>query len=103
MAHDIAESLKLRLSKESSPHYDEGETRPESAREPGSFTSRADRSLELLNEQSPLLSPKQSLDGAVDAVRRGHSSADILEWNKGDGQETKSVWYLILLTLGIGG
>lgn len=103
MAHDISESLKLRLSKESPPHYDEGQTRPEPALEPGSYTPRADRSLELLHEQSPLLSPKQSLDGAGDAGRRGDSPADILEWSEGDRQQTKSVWYLILLTLGIGG
>lgn len=103
MAHDLSDSLKLRISKEPQSQYEEAETRPRPALESGSFTPRANRSLELLNEQSPLLSPNQSYDGQGEARRRGDSPADILEWNEGDGQETKSVWYLILLTLGIGG
>lgn len=103
MALDLSDSMKLRLSKESPPQYEEAETNHKLSLESGSFTPRADRSVEILDEQSPLLSPKQSSDGEGDARWRGDSPANILEWNDGDGQETKSVWYLILLTLGIGG
>ena len=103
MAHALPDSLKLQLTKESPPEYEEAETRPKPAPQSSSSTPRANRSLDILNEQSPLLSPKQSSDGDGDARRRSDAPADILEWNEGDGQETKSVWYLILLTLGIGG
>lgn len=103
MAHALSDSLKLQLSKESPPEYEEAETRPKPAPQSSSSTPRTNRSLEILDEQSPLLSPKQSSDGEGDAGRGAAPQADTLEWNEGDGQETKSVWYLILLTLGIGG
>ncbi|KAA6412001.1 MAG: sucrose transporter [Lasallia pustulata] len=103
MAHALSDSLKLQLSKESPPEYEEAETRPKPAPRSSSSTPRTNRSLEILDEQSPLLSPKQSSDGEGDAGRGAAPQADSLEWNEGDGQETKSVWYLILLTLGIGG
>ena len=103
MAHDGSNASKSQLSQELPPQYEEAETHLDPALESGPVIPRSNRSLERQNEQSPLLSPQQTLDGDGGARRRADSPADILEWDEGDGQETKSVWYLFLLTLGIGG
>ena len=62
------------------------------------------QSLEPLNENSPLLSPAQG-DDVENLIPR--ETSDIpgtsLEWNEGDEEQSKSVLYLILLTLSIGG
>ena len=64
---------------------------------------RGNASLEVLNESSPLLSPQQVefQDGRTSPLP-GTPSA-MLDWNDDDEEETKSVWYLFLLTLSIGG
>jgi len=54
-----------------------------------------------LNEQSPLLSESSSAD-SHDGERRGHRLADSLEL-EASMAEMKSSWYLLLLTLSIGG
>lgn len=54
-----------------------------------------------LNENSPLLSPQrfQNERGSED-----HDiSTSLLDWNDGEEEESKSTFYLIILTLGIGG
>jgi hypothetical protein len=53
-----------------------------------------------LNESSPLLSPLQS-DRDID----DHDTpAGLLDWNDGEEEEkSKSVFYLFILTLSIGG
>lgn len=54
-----------------------------------------------LNEDSPLLSPQRFQN------ERGSEDRDIstglLDWNDGEEDESKSTFYLIILTLGIGG
>lgn len=54
-----------------------------------------------MNENSPLLSPQrfQTERGSED---RGISTG-LLDWNDGEEEESKSTFYLIILTLGIGG
>ncbi len=60
-------------------------------------------SLEPLSESSPLLSPE--LDGFED----GRTSpipgtpSGMLDWGEDDEEESKSLWYLFVLTLSIGG
>lgn len=60
-------------------------------------------SLDLLNESSPLLSPQQA------DLQDGHTlplpstPSGMLDWSEEDEEESKSVWYLFLLTLSIGG
>lgn len=79
----------------------EGQTR-NSVASPKSI--RVNSSLELLNESSPLLSPQQVefQDGRTPPLP-GTPSA-MLDWSDDEYEEkTKSVWYLFLLTLSIGG
>lgn len=54
-----------------------------------------------LNENSPLLSPIRSLgDDALD----GHDTpTGLLDWSDGQEEQSRSVFYLFILTLGIGG
>ena len=65
--------------------------------------ARGRQSLEQLNESSPLLSPEQ------DDFRAGHTPplpgtpSGMLDWGDEDEEDSKSVWYLFLLTLSIGG
>ncbi len=60
-------------------------------------------SLDPLSESSPLLSPEQ--DGSED----GRTSptpgtlSGMLDWGEDDQEESKSLWYLFVLTLSIGG
>ncbi|KAK4543151.1 hypothetical protein LTR36_005929 [Oleoguttula mirabilis] len=60
-----------------------------------------------LHEASPLLGPRMSADiGHLPPLQHVLSpGSDVSEWNPDEemGQETKSTWYLFLLTLGIGG
>lgn len=60
-------------------------------------------SLELLSESSPLLSPE--LDGSGDgrASPIPGTPSGMLDWGEDDGEESKSLWYLFVLTLSIGG
>ena len=69
---------------------------------PGSAKDRKSRPGSLdLNEDSPLLSPQRSQaeGGSED---RGVSTG-LLDWKDGEEEESKSTFYLFILTLGIGG
>jgi hypothetical protein len=60
-------------------------------------------SLQVVNEQSPLLMPQSSRDSeALDKVISPLGSDDDHSdsWDLNSGQDTKSSWYLFLLTLG---
>ncbi|KAK7520905.1 uncharacterized protein IWZ02DRAFT_272525 [Phyllosticta citriasiana] len=50
-----------------------------------------------MNEQSPLLSPTQDDDNGLKRIPSPLSDDD---WNPEAGEDTKSSWYLLLLTLG---
>lgn len=52
-----------------------------------------------LNEESPLLSPTRTENEEQEGLMGG----SVLSPHEDDSQETKSVWYLILLTISIGG
>ena len=55
-----------------------------------------------MNEQSPLLSPRSS--GDEESFLQDGRSRDALELRDLEAeQETKSIWYLFMLTLSIGG
>lgn len=60
-------------------------------------------SLDLLNENSPLLSPQRPIDDDDTSTIQPGTPALALDWVDDDEEETKSVWYLFLLTLSIGG
>ena len=63
---------------------------------------RGKPSLEVLNEASPLLAP-QRRSGDDDSISSG-TPVDELDYLDGEEQEeSKSVWYLFVLTLSIGG
>ena len=64
---------------------------------------RGNTSLDLLNESSPLLSPQQAdfQDGHTPPLPGTPSG--MLDWGGEDDEVSKSVWYLFLLTLSIGG
>ncbi|KAF6223599.1 hypothetical protein HO133_000442 [Letharia lupina] len=100
MAQDPSASRPVsRLSKESSRQQGTTESHVSSP-----LSSAKDRSRPgslNLNESSPLLSPQRSQDerGPED---RGTSPA-LLDWNEGEEEQSKSTFYLIILTLGIGG
>ncbi|KAK5121993.1 hypothetical protein LTR85_004565 [Meristemomyces frigidus] len=63
--------------------------------------------VERVNEASPLLGPRRSADiGHLPPLQHVLSpGSDISDWNPDEeiSQETKSSWYLMLLTIGIGG
>ena len=63
---------------------------------------RESESGDFLNESSPLLSPQATNDDHItrEEIR---TPSGLLEWNEGDEEQSKSVWYLFLLTLSIGG
>jgi solute carrier family 45 protein 1/2/4 len=69
----------------------ETSSRDQSAERTGGLRSGLDS-----NEHSPLLSPASNED---DGFLRGPAAADAVD----DHQVTKSIWWLILLTIGIGG
>lgn len=64
---------------------------------------RGNTSLDLLNESSPLLSPQypEIQDGLAPPLPSTPSG--LLDCDEDDEEESKSVWYLFLLTLSIGG
>lgn len=62
---------------------------------------RGRASLEPLDENSPLLSPEQDEDGRTSPIPGTPSG--MLDWGGEDEEESKSIWYLFVLTLSIGG
>ena len=64
---------------------------------------RGRASLEPLNESSPLLSPEEDefQHGCLPPVPGTPSG--MLDWGEEDEEESKSMWYLFVLTLSIGG
>lgn len=64
----------------------------------------ADLSKEEQNESSPLIGPREAEDmGSLPLLSGVPSPNDDDDWNEDQTQETKSSWYLMLLTLAIGG
>lgn len=95
---------KQRLSKELPYHHAQGneEIYSDSPPQFNKNDPRGKPSLELLNENSPLLSPQRREDDD-DTISSG-TSVDELDYLEGEEQEeSKSVWYLFVLTLSIGG
>lgn len=66
-----------------------------SFRRDSSTNPRARLSLNLMNEQSPLLKPRRSQDG----LPKVPSPLDDDEWDAEGGEESVSSWYLLLLTI----
>lgn len=60
-------------------------------------------SFEPLDEISPLLSPEGDDFRNGDASPIPRTPSGMLDWGDEDEEESKSVWYLFLLTLSIGG
>lgn len=91
-------SDSFRTSRDSTSDQQQVDTE-ESKSQPGlrrTSSHKRSHSLEPLNESSPLLSPVQDED-----IRSpGLSELDL---NEGNEEQSKSVLYLILLTLSIGG
>ena len=65
--------------------------------------TRRSQSLDLLNENSPLLSPQRLADDDDTSTLHPGTPRLALDCIGNDEEETKSVWYLFLLTLSIGG
>ena len=62
--------------------------------------TRGAQSLDL-NESSPFLEPVR-VEG--DRASQDHDTpTELLDWNDGQDEKSKSVFYLFILTLGIGG
>ncbi|TKX25971.1 hypothetical protein C1H76_1817 [Elsinoe australis] len=66
------------------------------------------RSIDMLrkdaNENSPLIMPTQRYDDpGISPLTPTESAVDSEDWDDGPPQETKSTWYLVLLTIAIGG
>ena len=78
----------------------DGQARPSIASSKG---VRGNTSFDLLNESSPLLSPQHPdfQDGHTSPLPSTPSA--MLNYGDDDEEESKSVWYLFLLTLSIGG
>ena len=67
----------------------------------GKGHKRGAESLDL-NEDSPLLSPQRIQDGR--GLEDHDTLTGLLDWNDGEGEEeSKSLLYLFVLTLSIGG
>ena len=99
MAHDPSRpaSTLLRRSSQQQETTDSHASSPlDSAKDRRSRPGSLD-----LNENSPLLSPQrlQSEHGSED---RGTSTGQ-LDWSDGEEDKSKSTFYLIILTLSIGG
>ncbi|MCJ1361426.1 hypothetical protein MMC16_000526 [Acarospora aff. strigata] len=100
MARKLSDSAPAYRQSKEIPCYDTTEARP--GRPPLHVkTSRASRSIDLMHEESPLLSPISSNDDK--SPPRAGSILGQPGPGKDDGQQTKSTWYLFLLTLSIGG
>ena len=101
MAHDPSTSRPVsRLSRTNSQQQETTESRVSSPLDSTKDRTSPPGSLDL-NEHSPLLSPQQSHreHGSED----GGTSRGLLDWNDGAEEESKSTFYLFILTLGIGG
>lgn len=93
-----------RLSKELPYNRLQGneDTSPDSPRRFSKAEFRGKASLEVLNESSPLLLPQRDEDDI--SPTDSDTSVDELDFLDGEEQEeSKSVWYLFVLTLSIGG
>ena len=99
MAHGRSKSVESQNSlRGSPPRYETTEIDPHGATR---AASRVGRSFEILNEESPLLSPTNPQDESL--IREDIIPENRLDWTDGEAEESKSVWYLFLLTLSIGG
>lgn len=99
MAHGRSQSVASKKSPTGPPPaYETTEVNP---RRTSVTAARVGRSLEILNENSPLLSPTNPQDESL--PRRENIPENALDWADEEAQESKSVWYLFLLTLSIGG
>ena len=106
MAQRLPDSPRFAsISQESSESPKSQETAENPARKAilSGKVARGRSSLEPLNESSPLLSPEQ------DEFQNGRTSpilgtpSGMLDWGVEDEEESKSLWYLFMLTLSIGG
>ena len=59
-----------------------------------------DHYAEIINEQSPLIRPRTSNEVDVDELYKVVSPIESDDWQGDADEETKSSWYLFLLTLG---
>ena len=64
---------------------------------------RGNTSLDLLNESSPLLSPQPAEFQEGNIQPLPGTPSGMLDWSEDDEEESKSVWYLFLLTLSMAG
>ena len=106
MAQNLPDSPQSpRFSKESSEARKNHGTKETPAQKSISSAKAAwgRQSFEPLNESSPLLSPEQDefQDGLTSSIPGTPSG--MLDWGEEDEEESKSVWYLFVLTLSIGG
>ena len=93
-----------RLSKDLPYNYpqENEDVYPDSPRRFSKAETRGKASLDFLNENSPLLLPQRIEDDSspIDS----NTSVDELDFLDGEEQEeSRSVWYLFVLTLCIGG
>lgn len=72
------------------------------ARQSSSLDIRKDQDQEQ-DETSPLIRPQTEGVESPLTLSTIPSPEDSENWNEGDTEETKSSWYLLLLTLSIGG
>ena len=104
MAHHRTESSSsIRSSKDQLPAYIEDDDHVSTPTNTLRENARGERSFDVLSEQSPLLLPQRVSDD--DELDRGCGTpGSILGFNDAEEEEeTKSVWYLFMLTLSIGG
>ncbi len=103
MAHRVRDPQPAsRPSKDFAGHHDTVKSHPRLARPRNEVGAQGNESEDYLNETSPLLSPK-SLENEQLTEGGSRTPSGLLELNEGDEEQSKSVWYLFLLTLSIGG
>jgi len=103
MAHIVLDPRPaFRPSKDFEANHKTTQSHPRPVRPRNKVETRGSESESSLNESSPLLSPEPSDN---ERLTGGGSSppSGVLDWNEGDEEQSKSVWYLFLLTLSIGG
>ena len=88
-----------RISKETPFHRDDIES--DLVESPLENGKSGKPSLDYLNEHSPLLTPQREEDD--DSPLPSGTPADLLDYNEGEEEVSKSHWYLFLLALSIGG